>query len=99
MGTIGLVILLVVTSMIVSWLLAVGMCAVTASDWLCGHNAFIPLMLFFVASLVLMPLFWRWLREPAHSAPSTGVCSKCGAPVSFVEDKCPTCGFKFGAAA
>jgi len=100
MGTIGLIILLVAASILLSWLLTAGMCAVTASDWLCGHNAAIPFFIFCIASLIVLPMFWHWFRRPpVPEGPSIAVCSRCGAQVSFDQEQCPKCGFKFGAAA
>ena len=105
MRTVALILLLLVASTIGSWVLTAGMCSVfhftktAAFDWVCGHNAFIPLVLFWLAGLILLPMLWGWLRRtPTRKGPVGARCGQCGTAVSFADTQCPQCGFKFGGA-
>jgi hypothetical protein len=101
MRTVALTLALVVSAFVLSWALTLGLCAATASDALCGHNAGLPWTAFFIISLVGLPLFWKWLHRtpPTRRKPVTAQCSRCGGGVSLDASRCPACGFEFGNAA
>ena len=103
MKTVGLLVIVPLASAVLAWGLMAGMCITLDSiqaravDWVCGHNAFIPLVLFWVAGLIVLPALWAWLRrERASITPISAKCSKCGASVSLADERCPQCGFRFG---
>src|SRR3981189_148168 len=97
--TVALFLMLFLASIVIAWALTFGMCSVVAIDSLCGHNGYIPLILFWIGTLVVLPMLWGWLKRTPPKAASAAKCSNCGAIVSLAVEQCPQCGFRFGSGA
>jgi hypothetical protein len=98
MKSLAAILATVLSSFLLSWAITALACNVGWFDTLCGHNVGIPLLLLWVAGLVLLPLAWRTLRAPVtFTGQALAKCASCGGNVSFSEEQCPNCGFKFGA--
>jgi len=102
MRTAALLLALLIASVVLAWVLTLGTCGVLwisdtrAVDFVCGHNAAILLLPYWIASLVVLPVLWSRLRGPRQSGVSSPPkCSNCGNETTFDAAVCANCGFRF----